>query len=109
MNLVTFSSLYPSAARPTFALFVETRLRELLSIDKSLQSVVVAPVPWVPPGFRTARNAALASTPREERRGAVRAFYPRFVSVPGLDGGFKPLAMAAAALPVFRRLRASGY
>lgn len=45
VRTLLFSTLYPSASRPTHGIFVETRLRELLK-SGAVETRVVAPVPW---------------------------------------------------------------
>ena len=47
MRVLTFSTLFPSSARPSHGIFVETRLRELLKSGQ-VESRVIAPVPWFP-------------------------------------------------------------
>src|SRR6266542_3644 len=83
MRLLTFSTLYPSSVRPTHGIFVETRLRHLLA-SGSVQSVVVAPIPWVPfshPRFR--RYRAFARTPRQEALHGIEVLHPRYPLPPG--------------------------
>ena len=45
LRTLLFSSLYPSSIRPGHGIFVETRLRELLS-SSQVETRVVSPVPW---------------------------------------------------------------
>ncbi|MEO9190081.1 MAG: glycosyltransferase family 4 protein, partial [Acetobacteraceae bacterium] len=47
LRLLTFSTLYPNAARPNHGIFVENRLRHLVGSGE-VSSVVVAPVPYFP-------------------------------------------------------------
>ena len=71
MKVLTFSTLYPSAARPIHGIFVETRLRELLKSGE-VDARVVAPVPWFPlrhSGF--GEYAQHANTPSQERRNGI--------------------------------------
>ena len=64
MKILTFSTLYPNAARPSHGIFVETRLRQLLASGK-VESRVVAPVPWFPSrNARFGEYALHASAPR---------------------------------------------
>jgi hypothetical protein len=44
IRLLTFSTLFPNAARPNFGIFVENRLRHLLA-GQAATSLVLAPVP----------------------------------------------------------------
>jgi len=51
IRIVTFSTLYPSEARPRHGIFVEERLRQLMGLQP-VEATVVAPVPWMPLGGR---------------------------------------------------------
>src|SRR5688572_15378770 len=104
MKLLTFSTLYPNAARPIHGIFVETRLRELLASGQ-VESKVVAPVPWFP-----IRHAAFgdyarhASVPAEERRHGVEVLHPRYPLIPKLGMTAAPLLLAQAMKPTIRKL-----
>ena len=109
IKLLTFSTLYPSSARPNHGIFVETRLRYLLASGE-VQSMVVAPVPWFPfksPYF--GEYATYARTPREETRNGIRVLHPRFALLPKVGMSTAPALLAAAALPTLRRLIREGY
>ena len=47
MRVLTFSTLYPNAARPQHGVFVENRLRHLVASGE-IDSTVLAPAPWFP-------------------------------------------------------------
>ena len=47
IRLLTFSTLFPHAARPNHGIFVENRLRHLVASGEA-HSTVLAPVPWFP-------------------------------------------------------------
>src|SRR5262249_60763949 len=82
MKLLTFATLYPSAARPGHGIFVETRLRHLLA-SGAVQSVVVAPVPWFPAARKEfGRYGSMARTPRRETLHGIDVRHPRFPLVP---------------------------
>ena len=82
MRILTFSTLYPSAARPTHGIFVETRLRKLVE-SGAVSARVVAPCPWFPltsPKFGT--YSAFARTPRRETRHGIEIEHPRYPLLP---------------------------
>lgn len=109
MRLLTFSTLYPNAARAGHGIFVETRLRHLLASGR-IESRVVAPVPWFP--FKHARFGGYtihARAPREEVRHGINVLHPRYPVIPKFGMSAAPFLLAAAAVPTVRRLRASGY
>ena len=109
MRILTFSTLYPNASRPSQGLFVETRLRQLLS-NSRVQAQVVAPVPWFPSAHpRYGRYAAFASVPKKERRHGIQVSHPRFVSLPKIGMTIAPLLLANAVQPVLERIAREGY
>lgn len=109
-RVLTFTSLYPSAARPRHGIFVETRLRHLVqAFDVDVR--VVAPVPWFP--FRAplfGAYAAFAATPRHERRpGGLQAAYPRYAMLPKFGVPWQPDSMARAGWAEVEALRRAGW
>ncbi len=97
MRLLTFSSLFPSSARPQHGLFVAARLRELRA-RHGVDAQVLAPVPWFP--FKAARfgdYAAWARTPAEEVWQGQPVAHPRYVMLPKVGMRWQPGAMARAA------------
>jgi glycosyltransferase involved in cell wall biosynthesis len=105
MKVLTFSTLYPNAARPTHGVFVETRLRELVASGQ-VQSTVVAPVPWFPfthPAFGA--YAAQARAPRAEARNGIEVLHPRFPALPKIGMTLAPFLLYRAVLSLVERLR----
>jgi teichuronic acid biosynthesis glycosyltransferase TuaC len=95
--------LYPSAARPTHGIFVETRLRKLVE-SGAITARVVAPCPWFP--FRSPKfgaYSAFARTPRTETRHGIDIDHPRYPLLPKIGMSSAPLAIVAAVLPRLRR------
>jgi len=109
MKLLTFATLYPSAARPGHGIFVETRLRHLLA-SGAVQSVVVAPVPWFPvPSEGFGRYGTLARTPRRETLHGIDVRHPRFPLVPRVGMSTAPFLLAAASARALREVREGGH
>ncbi len=109
IRLVTFGNLYPSAARPHFGVFVETRLRRLL-MQGGIESKVVCPRPWFPGSALVAGSRPqYAGGPERETRFGVDVRYVRWPVVPKIGTLWQPRLMAVSARPAFRRLRAEGY
>lgn len=109
IRILLFSTLYPSSARPLHGVFVETRLRELLSCG-GVQAKVVAPVPWFP--FTSARHgdyAAMASTPTREKRHGLDVLHPRYLAIPKVGMSVAPFLLARAGLRAARQLQAEGF
>jgi glycosyltransferase involved in cell wall biosynthesis len=104
MNILTFSSLYPNSVRPSFGVFVETRLRHLVASGE-VESQVVAPVPWFPLGHRRFGEwSALRQVPARERRAGLTVHHPRFVRLPKVGMSVAPLTMYLSLRPFIRRL-----
>lgn len=104
MRLLTFSTLYPSAARPNHGVFVENRLRHLVGSGQAT-SLVVAPVPWFPSADpRWGDWARMAATPAREERHGLEVLHPRYPLIPRIGMSAAPWLMYRALLPVLRRL-----
>lgn len=109
-RVLTFTSLYPSTARPRHGIFVETRLRKLVQ-DFDVDVRVIAPVPWFPfraPAFGA--YAAYAATPRQESRpDRLEASYPRYAMLPKIGVAWQPDSMALAAQAAVEALGRQGW
>jgi len=104
MKILTFSTLYPHAARPSHGIFVETRLRHLLASGR-VESRVVAPVPWFPSGNpRFGDYAVHARAPCEERRHGIEVIHPRYPLLPKIGMTIAPFLLARAVTPVIERI-----
>jgi len=105
VNILTFTTLYPSAARPNHGVFVENRLRHLLA-SGGVDAQVVAPVPWFPWAHpRFGEYARFAATPREERRHGIPVHHPRYFLPPKVGMNLAPHSLARGAWPTLARLR----
>ncbi len=107
IDLVVFSALFPSAARPGAGLFIRERM---FRVARHHPLVVVSPQPWFPgqglirrwrPGYRP-QAAAL------EMQHGVRVYHPRYLALPGLLRRLDGWSMAWASLGLLRRLKAEG-
>lgn len=109
LRVLLFSSLYPNAVQPTFGVFVETRLRELMR-RHPVEARVVAPVPWFPSTHpRFGRYARQAAVPRQELRHGVPVLHPRYPLLPKIGLSTAPLALALACIGPLRRLQREGF
>ena len=108
LRLLTFSSLYPNAARPTHGIFVENRLRHLVASGEAT-STVLAPVPWFPSGSRGFGAWSLhAAAPPEEYRHGLRVLHPRYLHIPKLGMSLAPWLMYRAMCPLVHELLTAG-
>jgi glycosyltransferase involved in cell wall biosynthesis len=102
MRILVFSTLFPNAVRPGHAIFVETRLRELVATGR-LEAKVIAPVPWFP--FRHPRfgeYAMHARVPRAETRYGLEVLHPRYLSLPKIGMTLAPYLLYRALRPVLQ-------
>jgi teichuronic acid biosynthesis glycosyltransferase TuaC len=108
LRLLTFSTLYPSAARPNHGVFVENRLRHLVASGEAV-STVVAPVPYFPSGAAWFGDWAVnARVPRRECRHGLTVFHPRFPVIPKVGMSAAPWLLYRTALPFLRHLLSAG-
>ncbi len=109
IRVLTFSTLFPSRVRPGHGIFVETRLRELMSSGK-VEVRVIAPVPWffsMHPWF--GEYAKLAQTPPREFRNGFDVQHPRYMLPPKVGMNIAPFMIAMGAKPAVQRLLDEGY
>lgn len=108
LRLLTFSTLYPNAARPNHGVFVENRLRHLLASGE-VDSTVVAPVPWFPSSAaRFGDWARHAAAPRHERRHGIVVHHPRFPVIPAIGMSVSPFLLYSATAAALARLMREG-
>src|SRR5215213_6319620 len=109
MRTITFSTLYPNCTAPRHGIFIEQRLRNLISTGE-VESRVVAPVPWFP--FKHSvfgRYGAFARVPPSEERHGLRIRHPRYPLLPKVGLSTAPLLMASAARPVLQEMIDEGF
>ena len=105
MEILTFTTLYPNSAQPHHGVFVENRLRQLISSGQ-VNARVVAPVPWFPfsaPVF--GRYAVYAKVVPQETRAKLTIEHPRYLVLPKFGMSAAPALLATASLPVLTRLK----
>lgn len=108
LRLLTFSTLFPHAARPNHGIFVENRLRHLLGSGEAT-STVLAPVPWFPSRASVFGEwAQHAAAPAVETRHGIEILHPRYPVIPKLGMAAAPWLLYRAMVPVVARLLAEG-
>lgn len=109
MKILTFTTLFPNAAKPHHGIFTETTLRHQLATG-AVQAKVVAPVPWFPFTHGAfGEYGVLARAPKKESRIGVDVYHPRYVVVPKMGMYATPLTLAGAARGTIGRLLDEGY
>lgn len=107
-RILTFTTLYPNAARPQYSVFVENRLRHLVGSGE-VSARVVAPVPYFPfAAQRFGAYATFARVPRREVRFGIEIEHPRYAVVPKCGMSLAPYLLYAGARPLLRRLLRGG-
>jgi teichuronic acid biosynthesis glycosyltransferase TuaC len=104
MKILTFTTLYPDAARPRHGIFVENRIREL-SKTAGLSVRVVAPCPWFPlsaPLF--GHYSKFALVPRLEVRHGIPVHHPRYPLFPKIGMNAAPTLMYYGVRGAIQRL-----
>ncbi len=103
LRLLTFTTLYPNAAQPNHGVFVENRLRHLLTTGAATARVV-APVPWFPSRAAIFGDwARHAAAPRGETRHGIAIDHPRYPVIPRLGMSAAPFLLAAGSRAALRR------
>ncbi len=104
LRVLSISTLFPSAARPGFGLFV-ARQAEALARRGDVEMVVVHPVGIAPPPFhRVFNRPAELTLPDQAEDWGVEVHYPRYLYIPRFGVRWNPALIARAVLPLARRL-----
>lgn len=104
MKILSITTLYPNAERPTFGVFVENRLRKLTE-RPDVEVRVVAPVPWFP--FRQSlfkSYGICARIPAVERRHGIEISHPRYVQLPKIGTHLSPFFLYLSLIGHVREL-----
>ncbi len=98
IKILTFATLFPNCVQPIHGIFVEQRLRHLISSGK-ISARVIAPVPWFPIDHKFfGKYAPFARVPRHESRNGLQVDHPRFLAIPKIGMSIAPKLLASASL-----------
>ena len=95
LRVLTLSTLFPDATRPTFGPFVERQTLGLAA-HPDVDLRVVAPIGIPPLGALHPRYRGLAQLPRVETWQGLTVHRPRFTHIPGVGGGWDARALVRA-------------
>jgi len=99
MKILTYSSLFPNAAMPRHGIFVEQRLRQLISSGQ-VESRVVAPVPWFPFAHSIFGSyAKYADVAAQETRHSLSILHPRYPVLPKFGMNIAPRLLYWGSYP----------
>lgn len=108
MRVLTFTTLYPNAARPQHGVFVENRLRHLVASGE-VEATVLAPSPWFPSSHAMfGEYARHAKVPPRETRHDLDVIHPAYIVVPKVGMSIAPTLLYLGARAAMRRLLAEG-
>ncbi|MEQ9607157.1 MAG: glycosyltransferase family 4 protein [Kiloniellaceae bacterium] len=97
LRILTFTTLYPNAAKPQHGVFVENRLRHLVASGE-VSARVLAPIPYFPfTAGRFGAYAAFARAPRHEERHGIAIDHPRYPTIPKIGMSLAPWLLYTAA------------
>jgi len=105
---MVITTLYPNPVQTRHGIFVETRLRHLIS-DGEIGATVIAPVPWFP--FKSKAFPEYSSyrdIPRRDTRKGIEVHHPRYLVIPGIGMLLTPFFLALSVLLTVRQLRKTG-
>ena len=106
LRVLSLSTLFPSAARPDFGLFV-ARQAQALAKRGDVELVVVHPIAIAPQPFgRFINSPATRALPAQTQDWGVEVHYPRYPWLPRIGPRWNPGLIARAVLPLARRLHA---
>jgi teichuronic acid biosynthesis glycosyltransferase TuaC len=107
IDLVVFSSLFPSAARPGAGLFIRERM---FRVAQHRPLAVISPQPWFPGQslIRLLRPGYRPQAPAIEIQSGIRVYHPRFLSIPGFLRQLDGWSMALASFGLMRKLKQQG-
>ncbi|HEX6986719.1 MAG TPA: glycosyltransferase, partial [Planctomycetaceae bacterium] len=104
MRVLTLSSVFPSAAHPTYGVFVKERVRAVADLP-GLDVRVIAPTPYVPPVRPLRRRYVWWRFPAQELLAGLPVTRPRYLLAPKLGGFFHADLMYPVARRAADRLR----
>ena len=105
LRVLTLSSLFPSAAKPVFGLFVARQTQALAALPHT-DVQVVAPIGLPPWPVSLARHyRALSHLAPAEIWAGLKIWRPRFRHWPGSDGRFDVAALVQTLTPLLAKIR----
>lgn len=107
VRVLTLATLFPHATKPNFGIFVERQTAGLAQQD-GFDVTVVNPIgmpPW--PLSLHARYKDLRQLPLRENWRGLTVHRPRFTLLPKIGSAINPRMIAAAVIPLAKRLHAA--
>jgi teichuronic acid biosynthesis glycosyltransferase TuaC len=106
--ILTFTTLFPNAARVSHGIFVANRLEKLVA-SGAVKAHVIAPVPWRPAFFDLGGLGRLDSIPLRTTYKGLTVEHPRYPLIPKFGMTLAPSALYHAGKKAISRLLNMGY
>lgn len=103
MRVLTFTSLFPNAARPTLGVFIHQRMAHLARRPSNVVEVV-GPVPYFPSSLPISRWQPLSQIPKQEKIGELTVHHPRYLHLPRVSMPVQGLMMFLGSVRLVSRL-----
>ena len=108
ISIVTFTTLFPNAARPSHGIFVANRLEKLVA-SGAVKAHVIAPVPWRPAFFNHPELGRLDLIPLRTTYRGLDVDHPRYALIPKFGMNLAPRALYRAGKSAMSRLLREGH
>lgn len=110
MKILTFSTLFPNQLAPNHGIFVQQRLKQLLSFSADIEARVMAPVPWFPfSNPRFGQYSRYSGVPAVEHLLGVQINHPRYLVLPKVGMSVAPTLLYLGARARVAHLINTGY
>jgi len=110
MKILTFSTLFPNELAPYHGIFVQQRLKQLLSFTADIEARVMAPVPWFPfSNPRFGQYGRYAGVPTVEHLLGMQISHPRYLVLPKVGMSVAPILLYLGVRAKVAQLISSGY
>lgn len=105
LRVLTFTTLFPNAAKPNHGVFIENRLRQTRA-RHDIAATALAPVPYFPFTSEIFGDyARFARAPQQEVRHGVAVHHPRYLLIPKIGMTVAAQLLYRGALRACRRLQ----
>ncbi|WP_207061004.1 glycosyltransferase family 4 protein [Motiliproteus sp. SC1-56] len=99
VKILTITTLFPNCQDPKHGIFVESRLKHLVSQYPDIELTIIAPIPWFPfAGKHFGSYAKFAKVPRQESRIGAVVYHPRYLVIPKIGMLITPFTLAISII-----------
>jgi len=104
MRILTFTSLFPNAVRPSTNIFIYQRVAAL-AMRPGNEVRVVAPIPYLPKWLPRSSRSWMNDVPKQETIGNLNIYHPRYLLIPKLSMPLQGWSMFRGSRDLVERLR----